>query len=95
MLLPKGGLNWKGAKSQLPPSRAVWNTFARKRVIVLAAVVTGMVLLWRGIHKSASEMQKYVLLYLKLFARQRPLTPPRTQLLLLGTCQVANGHVAE
>ncbi|KAJ2959074.1 hypothetical protein NQ176_g11142 [Zarea fungicola] len=93
MLLPKGGLNWKGAKSQLPPSRAVWNIFARKRVIVLAAVVTGIVLLWRGIHKSASEMQKYVLPLCAVV--HRPLTPPRTQLLLLGTCQITNGHVTE
>lgn len=59
MLLPKGGLNWKAAQSKLPPSRAILNIVARKRVIVLAAIITAIVLLWRGVSNSASEMQRY------------------------------------
>lgn len=60
MLLPKGGLNWKAAQSNLPPSRAIYNMVARKRVVVIAAIITAVVLLWRGVSHSASEMQKYV-----------------------------------
>ncbi|KAJ4159866.1 uncharacterized protein LMH87_007804 [Akanthomyces muscarius] len=59
MLLPKGGLNWKAAQSKLPPSRAILNLVARKRVIVLAAIITALVLLWRGVSNSASEMQSF------------------------------------
>ncbi len=60
MLLPKGGLNWKAAKAQLPPSRAIWNIVSRKRFLLLVAIVGTFTLLWRGISSSASEMRKYV-----------------------------------
>ena len=60
MLLPKGGLNWKAAKAQLPPSRAIWNIVSRKRFLGLVVFVGSIMLLWRGITSSASEMRKYV-----------------------------------
>ncbi|KAK3182462.1 hypothetical protein K4F52_006288 [Lecanicillium sp. MT-2017a] len=59
MLLPKGGLNWKAAKAQLPPSRAVWNIVSRKRFLGLIALIGTFILLWRGISSSASEMRNF------------------------------------
>ncbi|KAL1903225.1 hypothetical protein Sste5346_000510 [Sporothrix stenoceras] len=59
MLLPKGGLNWKAAKANLPPSRAVIVFLTRARVLLVIAVVGMILLLWRGIRSSASEMQSF------------------------------------
>ncbi|KAI0153179.1 putative ANP1 protein [Xylariaceae sp. FL1272] len=59
MLLPKGGMTWKSAKNQLPPTRAVWHFFARTRVVLTLAVAGVILLLWRGISSSASEMQSF------------------------------------
>lgn len=58
MLLPKGGLNWKAARAQLPPTRVVWNLVTRTRFLLLVAVTGIVLLLWRGISSSASEMQR-------------------------------------
>ncbi|PYI17737.1 hypothetical protein BO99DRAFT_414064 [Aspergillus violaceofuscus CBS 115571] len=58
MLLPKGGVTWKSAKARLPPWRAVLFMVTRTRFLVSLAVTGLMVLLWRGISRSASEMQR-------------------------------------
>ncbi|KAH9900110.1 Anp1-domain-containing protein [Xylariomycetidae sp. FL2044] len=59
MLLPKGGITWKSAKSQLPPTRAVWVFLTRTRVLLSIALVGIILLLWRGIRTSAGEMQSF------------------------------------
>lgn len=59
MLLPKGGLNWKSARGQLPPYKVVLNFVTRKRFLLLVAVTGLIVLAWRGISSSASEMKRY------------------------------------
>ncbi|PNY21678.1 Mannan polymerase II complex ANP1 subunit [Tolypocladium capitatum] len=59
MLLPKGGLNWKAAKAQLPPTRVLWNFVTRTRFLLLVTLAGIIVLLWRGISSSASEMQSF------------------------------------
>lgn len=62
MLLPKGGVNWKSARSRLPPWRAVLVLLTRTRFLVTIAVTGLVVLLWRGISSSAAEMQRFVAL---------------------------------
>ncbi|GKZ21878.1 hypothetical protein AbraIFM66951_009364 [Aspergillus brasiliensis] len=59
MLLPKGGVTWKSAKARLPPWRAVLFLVTRTRFLVSLAITGLVVLLWRGISKSASEMQSF------------------------------------
>lgn len=59
MLLPKGGLNWKAARAQLPPARMLWNVVTRTRFLLLVAVSGIILFLWRGISSSASEMQSF------------------------------------
>ncbi len=59
MLLPKGGVNWKSARAGLPPWRAVLVLLTRTRFLVSVAVTGLVILLWRGVSKSASGMQKY------------------------------------
>ncbi|CAI7629045.1 unnamed protein product [Penicillium pancosmium] len=59
MLLPKGGVNWKSARSRLPPWRAVLVLLTRTRFLVSLAVTGLIILLWRGVSKSASEMQNF------------------------------------
>lgn len=59
MLLPKGGMNWKSAKSQLPPTRAIWVFLTRTRFLVSIAIAGLILLLWRGIRSGANEMQSF------------------------------------
>ncbi|KAK4158553.1 Anp1-domain-containing protein [Chaetomidium leptoderma] len=59
MLLPKGGVSWKAARSSLPPTRAIWVLFARTRFLLLLALVGTIILLWRGIRSSAPDMQRF------------------------------------
>lgn len=59
MLLPKGGVNWKSTRARLPPWRAILVLLTRTRFLVSLAVTGLVILLWRGVSKSASEMQKY------------------------------------
>ncbi|KAF7516980.1 hypothetical protein G7054_g13956 [Neopestalotiopsis clavispora] len=59
MLLPKGGMTWKSAKAQLPPTRAIWIFITRTRFLLSLAVVGIILLLWRGIRSSANEMQSF------------------------------------
>lgn len=60
MLLPKGGFNWKAARAQLPPSRAVWSFVTRTRFLLGVALTGVILLLWRGISTAGSEMQRCV-----------------------------------
>ncbi|CCC12362.1 hypothetical protein SMACR_05540 [Sordaria macrospora] len=59
MLLPKGGVSWKAARAQLPPARAVWAILTKTRFLLLVAVTGVVLLLWRGLSASASEMQSF------------------------------------
>ncbi|KAH6655702.1 putative ANP1 protein [Truncatella angustata] len=59
MLLPKGGVSWKSAKAQLPPTRAIWVFLTRTRFLLSLAVAGIILLLWRGIRGSAAEMQSF------------------------------------
>ncbi|KAF7563012.1 hypothetical protein G7046_g1103 [Stylonectria norvegica] len=59
MLLPKGGFNWKAARAQLPPTRVIWNIVTRTRFLLMVAITGIVLLLWRGISSSASEMQSF------------------------------------
>merc|ERR1712093_649092 len=38
MLLPKGGVTWKSAKAQLPPTRAIWVFLTRTRFLLCVAL---------------------------------------------------------
>lgn len=58
MLLPKGGVNWKAARSRLPPSRAIWNFITRTRFLLFVAVSGIVLLLWNGLSGTAEEMQR-------------------------------------
>ncbi|KAI1002565.1 hypothetical protein K3495_g5641 [Podosphaera aphanis] len=59
VLLPKGGLTWKSAKAQIPPTRAVWVYLTRTRFILCVALIGAALLLWRAVSTSASEMQRF------------------------------------
>lgn len=59
MLLPKGGVTWKSTRARLPPSRAVVHFFTKSRFLLVLALVAIVIVLWRGIASSASEMQRY------------------------------------
>ncbi|KAG0651941.1 Mannan polymerase II complex anp1 subunit [Hyphodiscus hymeniophilus] len=59
MLLPKGGVTWKSAKANLPPTRAIWVFLTRTRFLLCLALTGIVVLLWRGVSTSASEMQRF------------------------------------
>ncbi|KAB8075551.1 Anp1-domain-containing protein [Aspergillus leporis] len=59
MLFPKGGVTWKSAKARLPPWRAILVLVTRTRFLVSLAITGLMILLWRGLSKSASEMQNF------------------------------------
>lgn len=59
MLLPKGGVSWKAARSNLPPTRAIWVFLTRTRFLLCVALAGLVLLIWRGVGASASEMQKF------------------------------------
>lgn len=59
MLLPKGGVTWKSTRARLPPSRAIVHFFTKSRFLLVLALVAIVIVLWRGITSSASEMQRY------------------------------------
>jgi len=60
MLLPKGGVNWKAARSRLPPTRAIWVFLTRTRFLLCVALSGIVLLLWRGVSSSAGDMQRSV-----------------------------------
>ncbi|KAH8671051.1 Anp1-domain-containing protein [Xylariales sp. PMI_506] len=58
-MLPKGGMTWKSARSQLPPTRAIWVFLTKPRFLLSIAIAGVVILLWRGIRTSASEMHSF------------------------------------
>jgi len=58
MLLPKGGVTWKSTKARLPPSRAIVHFLTRSRFPLFLTLAGVVLILWRGISTSASEMQR-------------------------------------
>ncbi|KAI9811656.1 MAG: hypothetical protein M1827_005405 [Pycnora praestabilis] len=59
MLLPKGGVTWKSTKARMPPTRAVFHFLTRTRFLLFITIAGMIILLWRGISKSASDMQSF------------------------------------
>ncbi|KAK2753347.1 hypothetical protein FQN55_003476 [Onygenales sp. PD_40] len=59
MLLPKGGVTWKSTKARMPPLRLLVSLVSKPRFLLSIAVTGLIVLLWRGISSSASEMQSF------------------------------------
>ncbi|KAH8596505.1 glycosyltransferase family 62 protein [Bisporella sp. PMI_857] len=59
MLLPKGGVTWKSAKANLPPTRAIWVFLTRTRFLLCLALAGIVLLLWRGVSSAGSEMQRF------------------------------------
>ncbi|KAK3377735.1 Anp1-domain-containing protein [Podospora didyma] len=59
MLLPKGGVSWKAARSSLPPTRAIWTVVTRPRFLLFAAVAGIILLLWRGVRSQANDLQSF------------------------------------
>lgn len=57
MLLPHNGLQWKAAGAQLPSTRVLYNSVTRSRVLLLVILTGSLLLLWRGLGSSASEMR--------------------------------------
>ncbi|CAF9904800.1 MAG: hypothetical protein HETSPECPRED_004791 [Heterodermia speciosa] len=59
MLLPKGGVTWKSAKARIPPSRAIIHYLTRSRLLVYIGAAVVFIILWSGLSKSSSKMNKY------------------------------------
>ncbi|OQN99029.1 hypothetical protein B0A48_14890 [Cryoendolithus antarcticus] len=59
MLLPKGGVTWKSAKSRLPPTRAIWRFLTQTKVLLTIAITGIVVLLYRGVSGSAGDLQRF------------------------------------
>jgi hypothetical protein len=94
MLLPKGGVTWKSAKANLPPTRAIWVFLTRTRFLLCLALAGIVVLLWRGVSTSASEMQRLEFVFdddtLPLLKLKLIIIDTTPQILLLGTFKTAN-----
>jgi len=94
MLLPKGGVNWKAARSRLPPTRVIWIFLTRTRFLLCVALAGIVLLLWRGVSSSARDMQRSVVSTCPV--AELTTTMARTffltlflQILLLGTIETA------
>jgi hypothetical protein len=59
MLLPKGGVSWKSARAQLPPTRVLRTSLNRTRILLLIAAIGVFLFIWRGISSSAAEVQSF------------------------------------
>ncbi|RKF53217.1 Mannan polymerase II complex ANP1 subunit [Golovinomyces cichoracearum] len=59
VLIPKGGLTWKSARAQIPPTRAIWVFLRRTRFLLCVALAGIILLIWRGLSGPASEMQRF------------------------------------
>ncbi|WPH01084.1 putative ANP1 protein [Acrodontium crateriforme] len=59
MLLPKGEVNWKTARSRLPPTRAIWRIVTNTRFLLAAAAIGLVWLIWGGLSGTAGEMQRF------------------------------------
>lgn len=96
MLIPKGGVTWKSAKAQLPPTRAIWVFLTRTRFLLCVALAGIVILLWRGVSTSASEMQRLEAPFLEsgfstvIKGIRGPGTDTISQILLLGTFETSN-----
>jgi hypothetical protein len=99
MLIPKGGVTWKSAKAQLPPTRAIWVFLTRTRFLLCVALAGIVLLLWRGVSTSASEMQRLELLSRISTAitwiRAREETDMISKILLLGAFETSNADDTE
>lgn len=95
MLLPKGGVTWKSAKAQLPPTRAIWIFLTRTRFLLFVALAGIVLLLWRGVSTSASEMQRSELLFVILAPFCISITDTMPQVLLLGAFETADADDSE
>jgi hypothetical protein len=94
MLLPKGGITWKSAKANLPPTRAIYVFLTRTRFLLFVALAGIIILLWRGVSTSASEMQRLELL--KTGCGRITLADATiSQILLLGTLETTNADDTE
>ncbi|TID13828.1 glycosyltransferase family 62 protein [Venturia nashicola] len=60
MLLPKGGVTWKSARSRLPPYQSVLRFVFRTRILLLLAITMVAIFTWRGLRGTAGEMQRFV-----------------------------------
>ena len=58
MLLPKSGVNWKSAQARLPPTRAIWRFLTQTKVLLSAALLGVVILLYRGVSGTAGEVQR-------------------------------------
>lgn len=58
MLLPKG-MTVKTVRDKLPPLRAVVSIFSRTRFLFLIFLSAFVVILWRGFHSSAANLEKF------------------------------------
>jgi hypothetical protein len=96
MLLPKGGVSWKSARAQLPPTRVLRTSLNRTRILLLIAAIGVFLFIWRGISSSAAEVQRCArsscpsLALVGLIANTN-----HHQLLLLGPVETADGHDAK
>ncbi|KAK4147949.1 Anp1-domain-containing protein [Dichotomopilus funicola] len=59
MLFPKGGVNWKGARTNLPPTRGLWKLLAKSRLLFLVGLTGLVVLLWRTIRSTTPRVQSF------------------------------------
>ncbi|KAI6244441.1 Mannan polymerase II complex ANP1 subunit [Erysiphe necator] len=55
----KGGLTWKSAKAQFPPTRTIWLFLTRTRFLLCVALAGIILLIWRGLSGPASDMQRF------------------------------------
>jgi len=58
MILPQGGVTWKSAKARFPPTRAFARFAAQPRVVLIVAVLTTFIILWRALRGTSEELQK-------------------------------------
>ncbi|KAL6707155.1 hypothetical protein ACN47E_004702 [Coniothyrium glycines] len=59
-MLAGQGFSCKAAKARLPPPRHMIHTARHPRVLLLLALLTAVVLLWRSMGSAAGEMQRFV-----------------------------------
>lgn len=89
MLLPKGGVTWKSARSRLPPWRVLIVYLTKVRVLAAIALTGLIMLLWRGISVSTKDLSKFVPFQYEIVALLKPhmilIIDAKLQLLLLWT----------
>jgi hypothetical protein len=59
MLLPKEGMDWKAARSKLPPIRTVWATVTKLRLAIVAiTAIIILIVVWDGYRGTANDWQR-------------------------------------